>query len=234
MDLLREGAPAPAGAAVVELEDDEAAIGEVLPEEAWSPRVVDELRLGPAVDHDDRRMAAGEHARAEERAVERLAVLGLHRHVLDGAETEGRDVGIGRDGELAGDLSVAHDDRRRGPVGRGVDVDPGRPCLVDLHRVYPALGREARDGALGGLRRVRVRDQRDRIEMALERAVLGAAEEHAASGLVDARDRLDVPVAAREGADERAVLLAADLEMAVARLRRRDDEVVRPRQYADR
>ena len=57
MGAWKAGAAA-GGAAVVELEDDEAAVGEVLPEQPRRPGVEHGLHAGAAVDHDDRGVAA--------------------------------------------------------------------------------------------------------------------------------------------------------------------------------
>ena len=54
---LLEGAAAPRRTAVVELEDDHAAIGEVLPHEVSRPLVLDRLPVRSAVHHDDHRVA---------------------------------------------------------------------------------------------------------------------------------------------------------------------------------
>src|SRR5690606_32693010 len=107
VDLLREGTPAAAGAAVVELEDDEAAIRQVLPEELGRPDVVDELRLGPSVDHHDRGMSPLDRPWPEERAVQGVAARRRDGDVLHWAEAERGDVGIGRDRKLSGASAVA-------------------------------------------------------------------------------------------------------------------------------
>ncbi len=84
VDRRLERRAAARGAAVVELEDHEAAIGEVLPQEVRRPLVAHELHARPAVDHHDHRVALArlDRARLEDLPVERVAGVALHRHDL--------------------------------------------------------------------------------------------------------------------------------------------------------
>jgi hypothetical protein len=56
-DRVLEGRPPARGAAVVELGDEEAPIGEVLPERSRRPPIEDRLRARPAVDDDEEGVA---------------------------------------------------------------------------------------------------------------------------------------------------------------------------------
>ena len=76
---------APSGrASIVDLQHVEAAIGEMLPQQAGSPFVTHSLNTRTSVDHQHRRVSAlpPDLARPKKRAVERRAIRGLDKDEL--------------------------------------------------------------------------------------------------------------------------------------------------------
>ena len=179
-------------AAVVELEDQEAAAREQAVERRdVLPGVGDGLGVRPAVDADDHRVAPrGVEGRGlEQRAVERRAVRGLELDPLEAAALVGQDLGLALSSSTKPPRAVLARHHQRAAAsstsrpGVGVEASVGRDQRCDGCR--PRLREPHAARAV----------EPDAVQVALARILLGRGEVDEAGALVEQQ--------ARTGAGER-------------------------------
>jgi hypothetical protein len=217
-DRRLEGVAVPARAAVVDLQDDEAAIGEVLPQEARVVVVEHRLHAGAPVDDHHRRMPSRrlKVAGLQERAVEERRIAARRdRHELGGPQVEVRDLGVlgHRDGADRCALGVVNR-HARGPVVRRVDVDVAVLDMPALDGVYPGLEAAPRHAA---------RREVDRVDGSFERRV-AVREDERASAPVEADQVKHIERARRGLSHERSTPLIEDDEVTSALVRPQREE----------